>query len=160
MNRTVKAGKHRFSPSPFGLTATDIITKMVCFDFSCKYDLRSDDNFDLNKLFGVGFFPHHHRNSARIGWRWNIVTQKVELFGYVYNRGQRVAKYLTSVKLGEKFRASITLEGIGYGFIIQRHGLDAVHEFMKGKTYFIGYKLGAYFGGNKPAPHKMNIEIN
>lgn len=159
MNRTVKANKHRFTPSPFGLTATDIISKMVCFDFNCKYDIGNDQS-DINKLFGLGFFPHHHSISGRIGWRWNIVTQKVELFGYVYNRGKRETKYLTSVRLGEKFRATITLEGIGYGFIIQRNGIPPVHEFVEGQTFFIGYKLGAYFGGNRKAPHKMNVWIS
>ena len=160
MNRHVDKGKHRFTPAPFGLTATDIISKAVCFDYSCKYDLKGDDQLDINKLFGVGFFPHHHRNSARFGWRWNIRTQKVELLGYVYNRGKRIVKPLGEAKLGEMVRLSITIEGTGYGFIIQRNNIPAVHEFIEGRTFFIGYKLGAYFGGNRPAPQKMNIWIS
>ena len=154
----VKANKHRFTPISFGLTCSDIISKEVQFDYSCKYDIGEDQG-DINKLFGVGFF-HHHSNSGRFGWRWNIVTQKVELFGYVYNRNRRISEYLCSVSLGEKVRLSILLEGTGYGFIVQRTNQQAVHKFIEGKTYFIGYKLGAYFGGNRRAPHDMKIWIS
>jgi hypothetical protein len=154
----VKANKHRFTPISFGLTCSDIISKEVQFDYSCKYDIGGDQ-YDINKLFGVGFF-HHHSNSGRFGWRWNIVTQKVELFAYVYHKNRRISEYLCSISLGEKVRLSILLEGTGYGFVVQRMNQQAVHKFIEGKTYFIGYKLGAYFGGNRRAPHDMKIFIN
>lgn len=160
MIRTVQQGRHRFSPAPVGLTCTDIISRMVQFDYDCRYDLKSLDQLDINKLFGVGFFPNHHRNSARVGWRYNRETERIDLFTYVYHNGRRLYEYLCDVKLGETFRATITLEGKGYGFIIQRENKTAVHRFVRGNPSFIGYKLGAWFGGNRPAPHKMHIWIS
>jgi hypothetical protein len=160
MMHQVKANRHRFKPITFGLSMSDVISAQVCFDFNCKYDLKGDDQQDINKLFGVGFFPHHHRNSARFGWRWSIVKQKIELFAYVYNRGVRQVEYLDDVRLGDTVTLTITKWSNRFGFIVEHPIRFQTMKFLNGNPSFIGYKLGPYFGGNRPAPHKMRLWIS
>ena len=63
---------------------TERIMKVVTFYPSTKYDLRSNDQLDWNKLFGIAFFPGKHKTSYRFGWRYNIETQMMELGAYSY----------------------------------------------------------------------------
>ena len=64
---TIKAGKHRAWPFRFGLYW---FKKKICFrvsfDQSCKYQLADDDQLDINKLFGVGYFPNHHKDTLEV----------------------------------------------------------------------------------------------
>ena len=70
MNYRIHKGKHRAWPPVFGLFWKKEMSRDVYFDLSAKYDLPGDaDDEDVNKLFGFGFFPSHHIESARFGWR-------------------------------------------------------------------------------------------
>lgn len=61
-------------------------------DEGARYDLDIDaDQDDWNKL--PGFTPctiHHHTDSCRIGWRWNLEKECIELTPYLYVDGQRI----------------------------------------------------------------------
>ncbi|WP_232793737.1 hypothetical protein [Siphonobacter sp. SORGH_AS_0500] len=64
------------------------VSATVTFDSSCIYDLQSVDQNDWNKVIGLGFVGSknqslgsapHQVDGARVGWRWNPETQKIDL---------------------------------------------------------------------------------
>jgi hypothetical protein len=161
MIHEVNKGKHRFSPGLFGLTRP-VMTRYARFDYSCKYLLDGGDQLDINKLFGIGFFPHHHKHSVRFGWRWSAKKQMVEIFYYVYSAGVRQEGHICDVKLGTWMRYTIHAERDFYVLeVVSAIGLTTSKVvYVKPSWKGLGYKLSPYFGGNQTAPHKMRIEIS
>jgi len=126
----------------------------VAFTESCRYDLGKDQG-DINKLFGVGYFPSHHENSVRIGWNYDVVSGKINIFAYWYAEGIRGWQYLRSVDIGMNYYFKIYIDG-------DAHRLD-----ISGRNYRVDvkstpvcYLLRPYFGGNKTAPHDIVIDLN
>ena len=48
------------------------------FDETARYDLGDIDQLDINKLCGVSF-GSHEINSIRIGWNYNLFTDKIDI---------------------------------------------------------------------------------
>ena len=148
----IKKGTHKSWQCPELILNRDIIRYIVRFDDSCRYNIGKDQG-DINKLFGVGYFPHHQRNSVRIGWNYHPETDKIRLYAYWYINGVRDWLYMDSVNIGEYVYLSIYINR-------GTHLID-----IKEKTFVIvskgsfGYLLGPYFGGNQTAPHNINLEI-
>jgi len=161
----IKKGKHRAWPFSFGLFYDkQRMEKVVEFDITAKYDLRSTDNNDINKLFGWGYLNGlHHTDSVRFGWHWDSPLGKVALFAYCYVDGKRFMipicrvspnyKYLLQIdKIGKKYLLSVLDAGMRY----RNYGSVEV-TFTHNKK--ISYRLGCFFGGNNPAPHDITIKI-
>lgn len=128
----------------------------VIFDNSCKYDLNSSDQADINKLFGFADCnSNHHNNSARFGWRWN--NNQLEILSYYYVNEKRKHEFLTAIELDKPYRMSIEIVDHQYKFEIE-NVLEAVY-YERGNTCNKGlhYLLFPYFGGNQTAPHDMKI---
>lgn len=130
-----------------------LLAYRVGFTESCRYDIGKDQG-DINKLFGVGYFPSHHDNSVRIGWNYDIGSGKINIFAYWYVEGTRGWQYLRSVEIGEQHYFKIYIDG-------NMHRLD-----VAGRTYYIdvnatkvSYLLRPYFGGNRKAPHTVIIDM-
>lgn len=159
MNYKVKAYHNRFRPASIGLVFSKSLSKRICFDYSCKYDLKTEDQLDINKLFGVGYWPHHHQESARFGWRWNESVGKMEIFAYVYSRGKRISKGICMVSAGVFYQYHLLVQKDRYVFVVVSPTGMHFHMDVKVDRHCIGvgYKLGAYFGGNLPAPKEMTI---
>jgi hypothetical protein len=157
----IPSGKHRARPFRFGLYWNRFsFTWDVRFTESCRYDLKSADQFDINKLCGIGFIPGgHHKNSARFGWRYNEVAGIIELSAYCYINGQRVIKHVANLEIGKVYRIQLRLLCRSYYFICLGDGLNESAEaaYTQGKK--LSYRLGTYFGGNRPAPHEIKIEL-
>jgi len=63
---------HHSSPIRLGFWwGRDRFRWAVTFTESCRYDLKTADQLDVNKLCGIGYLPGHHKESARFGWRYN-----------------------------------------------------------------------------------------
>lgn len=155
----VKAGKHRFSPVKWGIVFfKKKLSAKVRFDYDCKYDIGNNQT-DINKLFGVGWFPHHHINSARWGWRWSPEKEKIELFAYIYSKRKRISEHVDDVAVGQTVFLSIIIHENKYTFILEKKNRAPIAKIIEANVKSFGYKLGAYFGGNIPAPHKMSILI-
>lgn len=154
---TVKKNKHRFSPLQIGLFPR--LERDVRFDFSCRYNVGKDQT-DTNKLFGVGYFPGHHRHSARFGWEYDPVSDKILVSAYVYSLGERIDRPMALIPMGKQVRMTITPYEDGYAFLIY-DGVFTYHETVLcvRPAIKIGYRLGAYFGGTSAATHEMKIEI-
>lgn len=161
---TIRKGAHRAWPWVLALFFGKRLVRHVVFDISAKYDLPgTEDDEDVNKLFGFGFFPSHHLESARFGWTYNNQENKVELHAYCYVNGVRVMKWLCTIPTYKKVKCSIDIIGDVYSFTVSDArtqslvygGRDIAFDHDKK----IGYRLGCFFGGNNPAPHTIKIKI-
>jgi hypothetical protein len=158
---SVSVGNHYFFPRFFFLVFKKKIKRYVYFNHTCKYDLGYPDQLDTNKLFGIGYLPSHHENSARFGWRYNKEKYAIEIMSYCYDRGERKIDYICDVNLYEYCEYTIETNKDYYEFkITTRKGEQYTKRVQVSPTFkLFGYYLNPYFGGNKPAPNKMWIEI-
>ena len=155
-NYLIKKGKHRsgfyFSPQ-FDIKH---IKRKILFKENCIYKFGDIDDFDINKLFGVSF-GMHHTNSVRFGW--NIDDDEIGIYNYCYISGKRVMIKIVSIPTETNFVFEIFIYDSYYELkITDMNGkLIGWSEVSKPKTTKWGYHLFPYFGGNKVAPHNMEI---
>lgn len=141
---------------------TKDIVKTVTFEESCRYKIDGPDMYDINKLFGIGYFWGHHTDSARFGWRYDPSVDTIEIFAYAYVNGERVERWLCDVKFGEKNLFGISVQKNNYFFwvISSNSGSVMVTETInKDHKKKWSYGLGLYFGGNKTSPKRMKIKF-
>lgn len=156
---TFKKGSHRALFSLPSFTCQQEIHKKVIFSSNCKYDLGTDDQYDHNKLFGIGYLFHHHTDSARFGWWYNIELDKMILSAYCYLKGERFIKDLCSVELETPYVCLLDLTEGKYGFRV--YAMDGTLlsslEIPKPHNKRLGYRLRPWFGGTSTAPHDMDL---
>jgi hypothetical protein len=140
---------------PWPFISKDTIRRKVTFTESCRYNLGDDDQLDWNKLFGLSLGGFHHDNSVRYGWRYNPSTDLIEVAAYYYIDGVRNSKKIFHFEIGEEYEMVITVTEHKYIFHVPGKGL--ITSVNKNKTAKWGYELGLFFGGNKPAPHKIEV---
>ena len=134
-------------------TRTQIAYK-VQFTPSCRYDIGVEQS-DINKLFGIGYLPSHHRNSVRFGWRYDKASDMIEILAYWYKNGVREWRSLKFIAIGAR-----------YPMVLMR--LGDIHELWIGAERHIvdvpsqqvGFLLRPYFGGNMTAPHDITINLD
>lgn len=157
---TIYKGWHHAIPPKIGLFTGDRIIKKVRFNQSAKYDIGNDNN-DVNKLFGIGYFPHHHKESARFGWNYNQQENLIRIFAYCYVGGIRNIELLSETGIYNQLILMLDIIDKKYSFTVLNSGKSEIGgcdiPFSHDKR--IGYKLGCYFGGDRVAPHKIKIEI-
>lgn len=164
MEVRISSGKHRGRPGKFGLwIRKNILTYDVRFYTSCRYEIKGENQNDTNKLFGIGYFPSHHKESARFGWRYNKETDKIKLSAYCYVRGQRVIEELIEVPFLRWFRLELVVFVDEYYFIVTDTSQDwnmlAKAHIQKSHTKKLSYPLWVYFGGNEVAKKDMTLEL-
>lgn len=157
MAATILKGFHySFGVAPKIYTTPTTISKQITFTDSCRYNLNSEDQADINKLFGIGYFPSHHHNSVRFGWRYDLKTEKIEVLAYWYENKVRKNMSLFFANIGKKYEYNIhALKG---SHILSVKNTVGYTIFVPIKRY--GFSLNPYFGGNKRAPHTMKILID
>lgn len=162
MKYTIRTGSHRGWPFAFGIFRNKkVFERDVYFDNSCKYSLEGQDQFDVNKIFGLGYFWNHHKYSVRFGWRYDRDKELIVLSGYVYDRGERMIAELCDVNFFRWMRLRISINDNKYSFQV----FDSFSEWRslgfawlpKTHSKQWSYRLGFFFGGNKPSPNKMHI---
>ncbi|MEP1114877.1 hypothetical protein [Ekhidna sp.] len=153
----IPSGKH-----DNGMKIQSLQTKTLkfsaIFNETAIYETQTLENQeDINKLMGFSDCnSHHHKNSARFGWRW--LNNQLEIHAYAYANGERITEYIGSVKLNEPYDYQIQLTNDAYVFYLE--GLDPVRITRKSPcTRGLYYMLFPYFGGNEVAPHDMTIQI-
>lgn len=158
----IKEDKHR-SGLHIGFTFGNRIAFEAEFNSTCLYQLDGSDKYDINKLFGMSTSWYHHKNSCRFGWRC-IDGENIEILAYVYVDGVRQtyldSQILGTVKPNQKFYASINInkDKDKYLFNFDNNSFIEV-DYKPAKIFPFKYKLYPYFGGNKTAPHDMEIKI-
>lgn len=159
---TIKKGTHSSYKFPSLLIDEGKITYKVKFTPSCRYDIGIADQLDINKLFGIGYFPHHHKNSMRFGWRYLIHMDAIEAMAYYYVDGQRVFQHIAFLKMNNNYTFIMYILPDGHLLTVLDDDLkmvagDLLVNTLVGKK--IGYALHPYFGGNQTAPHNIQIEM-
>lgn len=144
------------------------IIKRFNFTDSTMYFFNDDDQHDVNKLFGFSI-GMHHTNSFRFGWRPNKDLTKMEIVGYEYHNKVRIPTIiLYEVELNKCYRYEMNyLSGkqqVQYR-IVEEDKFNLAHDKVLAEHFSPvelnknkwGYSLSLYFGGNKRAPHNMDI---
>jgi hypothetical protein len=131
----------------------------VEFTNSCRYFIKGIDQYDTNKLFGVGYFPHHHKESARFGWRYGR-KGCILISAYCYVNGARVEKNICSVPINTEVEMYLHVSKHAYQFfVVDGDKSLGAAEIGKSHDKKWGYPLGLYFGGNKTAPHCITVKM-
>lgn len=150
---TIKAGQHAPFRWPVLQWQMQVIRYDVMFTDTCRYDIGKEDQGDINKLFGIGYWPHHHHNSVRFGWGY-AGDDDIAIYAYWYLNGERASKYLGYVKIGMRHTFVLMPSVKSHNLQVQGRGIACTVP-VPGSRY--GYHLGPYFGGNKTAPHDITI---
>lgn len=154
----IKKGKH----SPFlfpKLTFSNSLSYIVEFTESCRYNLKGSDQYDINKLPGLADnWSHHHWNSMRLGWRYNISRDSIELFTYSYvNKKRLKEKFIRFINISKPILVTQTITKDSYRYVV-----GSLYEYEKRKRrimFGLKYITDFYFGGDKPAPHDIQIKL-
>lgn len=134
----------------------------IRFLSSAEYEL-SENKTQVNKLVGCGQL-HHHFNSIRVGWRYSVAKNCVELFSYSYTNGERHYTFLKDVKIGQDFNVIVEYEAKGkkslYRILVDEILCYNSWELTKWwQRVPLLYECFPYFGGTMPAPKNINILI-
>lgn len=159
----IAAGTHRSRPFRLNFWwRKTSFTWVVKFDETCRYDLGNEDQYDTNKLVGIGYLWHHHKNSARFGWRYWTVRKEIEISAYCYVNGRREIKHICFCEIGKEYRIKLQVLANSYYFDayeqgeVKALGVVFVDHYHSKK---FKYGLWPYFGGNQVAPHTMKIQL-
>jgi len=148
----IKKNTHAPLRLPKLLINPKVLEYNVTFTDSCRYDI-GEDQTDINKLFGIGYFPFHHWNSVRIGWAYNPTTDKIDISAYWYEKGQRKWQETVRKNIGEEINFKIEI-GKHNHYISINNSYATIP--LPGQR--LGYLLRPYFGGNRKAPHDIEIK--
>lgn len=166
---TVKKGKHDFSPWQFKIywKKRNYIKYNIRFDSTCRYDLGDEDQEDMNKLFGLGYFSGFksitHTDSARFGWNYNKEKDVIQIFSYCYVNSQRLYNYSKPIcycNIDEDYEFCLGISMSNYHFIVWdkddvlSKGSESIPYNHSKKLSFL---LTPWFGGNESAPNDMSI---
>lgn len=158
----IPSGKHRARPLRFGFwCGRKSFAWVVKFDESCRYDLKSEDQFDVNKLCGIGYLPGHHKDSARFGWRYWTDRKEIELSAYCYVSGRRVIQHVGFCEIDKLYRIELIASSWAYYFSLTNTDQTPIGEAEVNHTHKrqFQYRLGIFFGGNRTAPHDIKIQL-
>tara|TARA_Y100000034_G_scaffold29728_2_gene36220 strand:+ start:1034 stop:1564 length:531 start_codon:yes stop_codon:yes gene_type:complete len=125
----------------------------ICFNFDPEYPTYSRNDGHINKLIGLSDGWHHHKNSARLGWRWREYEEMIEIVSYCYVGGVRTIKHIMfcSPYKTYPFRIIITKKCYKISF-----GHITVLTKRKSNWGFVRAVLPFYFGG-KPTAFRRNV---
>lgn len=128
------------------------------FTDSCFFDLKDEDQHDVNKLFGFSI-GYHHRTSFRFGWRPILEEGKIEIVAYEYHDNVRQPTMSICKIHPNKWYEFIIIynrpKARSYYFVEDEGFTNLVR--LKGRKSGLGYTLGIYFGGNEKAPQDIII---
>jgi len=161
----IKKGRHR--PGfwtvlrTLGITWEDRMHREVIFSHASKYDHPGiEDDQDVNKLFGFGFWPGHHTHSARVGWWYDASIGKFILMAYVYIAGQRITEKLCECLFNHRYQVTIFNNRGLYQFYVKNEFDEKAGywDIRHGHGKRFAYLPGHYFGGNNVAPNEIEYE--
>ena len=153
---TIPAGQHAPFRLPSLVWYMQVMRYDVLFTDTCMYRINEQDQGDINKLFGIGYWPYHWHNSVRFGWNYKG-GDDIAIYAYWYLNGERASKYLGYVKIGMRHTFVIMPSEKWHNLQVQGRGI-ACTVHVPGARY--GYHLRPYFGGNQVAPHDITIMMD
>lgn len=122
-----------------------------------SYKISAENQKDTNKIFGISDGYHHHKDSLRVGWRWNISTQKCEILIYTYRNSIHESYMLC--ELEDVYSTNNCHISIGDGYY--QIDVNNYTYTLKRTSKWDGirYLLFPYFGGQEVAPKEFKIKI-
>lgn len=163
MKFTIKKGSHYSNKLWYKslniINNSRFVRYSVYFHESCRYEINSEDQSDINKLFGYSLGFNHHNDSARFGW--NYYDEKLNLYAYVYDKGLRKSKFITTIEIGKPYHLTIIDQEYNWLFTVDNTwSVISNLTIQKSSKFNIGYKLWPYFGGNVTSPQDISIELS
>lgn len=150
----IKKGNHR-SVNRIGFTKTNNLSFSFIMTESCNYELSNAENqYDINKLFGMSDGGNHMDNSARLGWR--SIDGKIEILGYTHNNGQFFFEKICDAKPNIEYNCQISFLADKYVFTVDSNTLEMDRYKDNNKRKYLLYP---YFGGDEVAPHDITIKV-
>lgn len=159
----IKHGTHSTLRFPKIISGNGVKYK-ITFTESCRYFIGEDQS-DINKLFGIGYFPHHRYLSARFGWRYDIASGMIEVLTYRRMNWDKTWTSLGLYFIGKEYIFELCRPNAYKKWYLPEHCFNASeangNDFRTTNVYCppqqYGYLLGPYFGGNQKAPHDIEI---
>lgn len=164
---TIYKGTHFAIPNSFGYFVKETVGTGT-FTTNTVYDLTDVDQYDWNKFTGIAFTPlEPDRNSAMVGWRYNLTTQEFEIAPFynvdkvriLPNENPLSPGYeVISVPAGETFEFNVDYTGItvSYG------GRTVFKPYPPGlvANVWTAARVSGWFGGNEVAPRTVSYFIH
>lgn len=160
---TIKSGHHKsnhdFIAKPHIGKSDRSLTFVATFSADTAYATGNPANqSDWNKLMGLTT-DRIHKNSIRIGWRWNPKTQKIELGYYGYQDGKRVMPMLADVAPGQPIECELRMSDR------EMYARAGTASHTETGSMNVGLPItwvlhSAYFGGDEKAPHEMHVSVS
>lgn len=149
----IKRGRHRAGWF-FKLTTKNKISGTIKFLGDVSYFI--DTQKDTNKLIGLSDNWHHHKDSARLGWRWNVIERKIEIMTITYVRGKRTIKHLCFTEDNDDKDFEIIINKNHYIYRFDKN-ISIVPRRSRWKLF--RYLCWPYFGGKTKSPKNIYIKI-
>jgi len=149
----IEKGNHRAGWF-FRFTRKNKISGTIKFlgDVSYYINLQKDSN----KIVGLSDGIHHHKHSARIGWRFDASRREIEIMTITYKKGIRFINHLCYCKDNEEYAYEII---INKGYYVYRFDTNISIVPRLSRWNCFRYTLGVYFGGKEPAPKSIYIKL-
>jgi len=163
----IKKGNHYASMSIFekiGAIGWKINSLSMRFVFrkECWWPTpRNQDDYDQNKLAGIGYGTNHHNNSVRLTWVPDFDNPgMIKVSGYTYDEKKEGQKFtiafIKAVHIGDTITGKIESREGSYYITVDdvTVRMDNIHTDPN-----LCFRLFPYFGGNNTAPADMVIEL-
>lgn len=132
------------------------------FTANSGYDLGDEDQYDWNKFTGIVYSPlQHDKNSAMVGWRYNLTSQEFEIAPFYNVNKQRILPNeqteVVSVPADATFHYTVDYSGvtISYG------DTTVFKPYPPGLTpnVWTATRVSGWFGGNEAAPRTLTYYL-
>ena len=164
--QTIYKGTHFTIPNNFGFFIQNV-SGSGTFTANTTYDLGDADQWDWNKLTGIAFTPlEPDRDSAMVGWRYNLATQLFEIAPFYNVNKVRILPNenplspgyeVISVPADQTFTYTVDYTGvtISYG------GKTVFKPYPQGLTpnVWTAARVSGWFGGNRVAPQTVSYYL-
>lgn len=150
---------------PLGLPALTVpwvkeVNGIATFTPKSVYDLHNADQFDWNKLTGIGFSIPGDVNSSMVAWRYNTTSGDFEIAPFFNVDKARILPSqdeTIAVPIGEPFDFTVNYDGvtISYGdktvFKPTPEGLTP--------NFWTSYRVSVWFGGTSLPPNVIKVKL-
>jgi len=104
---------------------------------------------------------HPKRDSARFGWRYDTEQETFILSAFIHSRGIMSFVDLCKVNVNTTVTCRLLILSNTYTFeVIKGDGYAQASIILpKNHNRKWAFLLGPYFGGNRPAPDDLKIEL-
>lgn len=150
---------------PYTYYQTFAITPMP----DCYYNLGNDQNYDINKFYGIKFGLNPEKDSFRIGWNCSKQNGKIQWYYYIHNH------WIRNPAPSDDYYKTLLFEsdpGVEQTFVIEYvYGLGIIRISTSGSPFMISvpfdfngitrtcYVLFPYWGGDTKCSCVMHIRI-